>query len=351
MRASPTWLLLAPLLAACTGSPSGGGHVFDSDTGSVCGRVRGSNGILLYEDGGDTVRVPTEAPSTTIRTTGVAGPVGAGNRYVAISGGTVIASEDGGCNWEDVGSLPASGAWSLLAGGDDVYAFDAASSAGAVSSDGGASWTPFDTVQAFVNVPAYAGGRLRGVQARGVVTSDDKGASWSLTEGLPFTPATGAANPAQLDDVVIGGPTGVAVSHTGGTTWEDVSATLIGASDGAVSAVQVAASPADPSVLFALSDDAGGLRTVQRTADGGATWTRLGDSAQVTLGDDARLYPLPDDATTVISNSGVPADAKLNLYRITAGAGIHTVSLGGYLSMPQLVVQGDRWVAAVDAVP
>lgn len=350
MRASPIALLLLPLFA-CTGSPAGSSHVFDSDTGSVCGRVRGSSGILLYENGGDTVRVPTEAPSTTVRTTGVAGPVGAAGAVVAVTGGTVLASADGGCNWDDVGSLPATGVWSLVAGGADVYAFDGLTGAGAVSADGGASWTPFDTVEPFLNPPAFADGRLRGVQARGVVTSDDRGVTWTLTDGLPFTPVTGAANPALLDLVVIGGPTGVAVSHTGGTTWEDVSATLVGVADGVVSAVQVAPSPADAAVLFALTDDADGLRTVQRSADGGATWDRLGDSAQVTLGDDARLYPLPDDATTVLSNSGVPADAKLNLYRITAGAGIHTVSLGGYLAMPQLSVEGDRWVAAVHAVP
>lgn len=338
-------------LPACTDKASDMGHTFDSDTAGVCGRVRGSSGILLYEEGGDDLHAPTEAPSTTAKTTGVAGPVGDATTMVGVTAGMVMMSTNTGCDWEQTGNLPSTGDWALVAGGDDVYAFDRLTGAGAVSSDLGASWTPFDTVEPFVDPPTFAGGRLRGVQARGVVTSEDKGATWTLNGAAPFVPHGGDVSPSNLDLVTVAGETGIFISHTGGASWDDVSAKLVGHSDGTVIGLRVAASPASDDVLFAITDGADGTRTFQRSIDAGANWDRLGDSTQVSIGDDARLYPAPDDATMVLSSSAILADNKLNLYRITAGEGTHTVGVGGYLAMPQLSIQPERWVAAVHAVP
>lgn len=338
-------------LPACTDKASDIGRTFDSDTAGVCGRVRGSSGILLYESGGDELHVPTEAPSTTAKTTGIAGPVGDATTMVGVTAGMVMVSTNTGCDWEQTGSLPSTGDWALVAGNMDVYAFDRLSGAGAVSADLGASWTPFDTVEPFVDPPTFASGRLRGVQGRGVVSSEDRGATWTLTGAAPFIPNGGNVSPTNLDLVTVAGPTGIFISHTGGASWDDISAKLVGHADGTVIGLRVAASPANDDVLFAIGDGADGTRTFQRSIDAGANWDRLGDSTQVTIGDDARLYPMPDDATMVISASGVPADNKMNLYRITAGEGLHTVGVGGYLAMPQLSLQPERWVAAVHAVP
>lgn len=347
-------LVLAALslpLVACTGKDPDG-HSFDSDTAGICGRVRGATGILMYEDQGDSLHAPTDAPSTTIKTTGVAGPVGGPTGVLAVYGGSVLVSSDTGCNWSDAGSLPSGGDWALVAAGDRVYGFDRLGSDGAWSDDLGESWTPFDTSQPFLDTPTWDGAsRLRGVQARGVVTSEDGGGTWTLAGAPPFQPTGGTASPSNLDLVVIAGDAGVAISHTGGATWEDISTTLVGIEDGPVAGLHAAASPADDNVIFAITDGNDGTRTIQRSVDGGASWDRQGDSTQITIGDDARLYPIPSDSTMVLSSSFVPDENKMNLYRITAGEGIHSVGVGGYTTMQQIAIIDDRWLAAVSAVP
>ncbi len=339
------------LLLACTGKSADLGHTFDSDTGGVCGQVKGATGILLYEDGGDDLHAPTAAPSDTLKTTGVAGPVAGSTGMVASFAGNVLVSSDTGCNWEEAGNLPATSNWALVAAGDRVYAFDRDGSDAARSDDFGGSWTPFDTVEAFIDPPTWeSSGRLRGVQARGVVTSEDGGDSWVLAGAPPFTPTGGTVSPTNLDLVVIAGA-GIAISNTGGSTWTDISTSLIGTGTGTVTGLRVVTSPADDNVIFAITDSTDGIRSIQRSDDSGVGWALLGDSTQITLGDDARLYPLPDDPLTVLSSSFVPDETKINLYRVTAGEGIHSVGVGGYLGMPQLSLMGERWVAAVHAVP
>lgn len=168
-------MFLTLILLACTDKSSDDPRTFDSDTAGVCGRVRGANGILLYEDGGDDLHAPTEPPDD-VHTTGVTGPVGSGSGMIAAYGGNVLVSADTGCNWEEAGNLPAGGDWALVAAGTRVYAFDRASSTGARSDDLGETWTPFDSVEPFLDPPVWDGAsRLRGVQARGVATSDDGG--------------------------------------------------------------------------------------------------------------------------------------------------------------------------------
>lgn len=339
-------------LAGCTGKGDDIGHTFDSDTASVCGRVRGANGILLFEDNGETLRAPTEAPSTTIQTSGVAGPVGGPTNMVAVYGGNVLVSTDTGCNWSEAGSLPARGDWSLVAAGDRVYAFDRLGSSGAWSDDFGDSWTPFDSAEPFLDPPTWDGAsRLRGVQARGVVTSEDGGATWALAGTPPFTPTGGWVSPTNLDVAVIAGEGGVAISHTGGSTFEDISATLVGVESGPVAGLRAVTSPVDDDVVYAITDATDGVRTIQRSVDGGLSWDRQGDSTQITIGDDARLYPLPSDSAMVLTSSYVAAEDKMNLYRITAGEGIHSVGIGGYTKLEQVAITEDRWAAAVSAVP
>lgn len=350
--ALPISMFSLALVSACTGKGDTSGHTFDSDTAGVCGRVRGATGILLYDDLGDTLHAPTDAPSTTTKTTGVAGPVGGPTGMAAVYGGNVLISSDTGCNWTEAGGLPARGDWALVAAGDRVYAFDRASGSGAWSDDLGDSWTPFDTSQPFVDTPTWDGAnRLRGIQTRGVVTSEDGGATWTLAGTPPFSPSGGSVSPTNLDVVVIAGEEGLAISHTGGATFEDISTTLVGIESGPVAGLRAVTSPADDNVIFAITDATDGTRTIQRSVDGGASWDRQGDSTQITIGDDARLYPMPMDSTMVLSSSFVAADNKMNLYRITAGDGIHSVGVGGYTTMQQIAIMDDRWVAAVSAVP
>ncbi len=357
MRSFARPLLVAlplALSAGCTGKSTDLTHSFDSDTAGICGRVRGSHGgVLRYQSGGDDLHAPTEAPSTSTKTTGVAGPVAGATGMIAVYGGQVMSSVDTGCNWSDTGNLPATGDWALVAAGDRVYAFDRASSAGAWSDDVGGSWTPFDTLQPFVDPPTIdvSTGRIRGVEAAGVATSDDSGATWAIAGSLPFTAVAGSVNPANLDQVAIAGEGGVQTSHTGGTTWDDVSSTLYGIESGPVAGVRVGLSPADPNVIYAITDGSDGTRTFQHSGDGGLSWDRMGDSTQVVIGDDARVYPSPDDPAVMLSSSFVSDSSKMNLYVLTFGSGIHNVSVAGYTTMQQIAMMGDVWLASVSAAP
>jgi hypothetical protein len=353
MRVLPLFLVL-PLLPACTGKTYGYDTGELVDTGvPQCGRVRGTEGILLYQDGGDAVRSPLETPDTYTVTTGVAGPLGDDRTYVAIGNGTAILSEDGGCTWESQGRLPSTSHWQLVSAGTRVYAFDELGASGARSDDFGLTWTPFDTGSAFAGLPVVDiadSTRLRGIQARGVVTSSDGGDTWSLGAALPDGAATLAdadLAPSNLDVALIGGPGGAWRTDNAGASWTPVLA------DVAVTAVAV--HPNDPAVFFAIATDADGVTTVSRTGDNGADWARLVDSSQVTLPTDPLLWPIPGDTTSALSafgplhNENTDADG-VNLYVMQSGTGTHTVFVGTWFHLNQVAYGDDRWVMAADAV-
>lgn len=126
---------------------------------------------------------------------------------------------------------------------------------------------------------------------------------------------------------------------------------MIGIEDGPVAGVRGGVSPVDANVVFVITDGADGTRTVQHSSDGGLGWNSLGDSTQITIGDDARVYVSPTDATQMLTSSLVADANKMNLYRITHGEGIHSVGVGGYTTMQQIAMMDDVWLAAVSAVP
>ncbi len=343
MRASV--LPLALVLAGCSGDVE---RIQDTDSGDtglpVCGRVRGTTGVLLYQDGGDTIRSPVDAADTSKVTTGIAGPLDdAGLAWVTVTDGRVYASEDAGCNWDAVGTLPASGDWALLAAGTRVYAFDRLSAEGAWSDDLGAGWTAFSTGEAFVGLPAVDPAdtsRLRGVQARGVVTSFDAGSSWSVGGTLPTTPTAAAVSTSDLDRLAVGSGGGAWTSLNGGASWSQ---------DWTLGAVGSVALHPDDGTLFLVGVGADANLAVWR-ADG----ERLGDVTQVEFPSDLPLYPLPGSPGVVLAGHGpVPngdGDPSLALYRFTVGEGVHTVRIATFAHMNQLAFGPDRWAAAVDGV-
>ena len=104
------------LLTACAGDLITDTVVGDgTDTSApVCGRVRGTNGVLLYQDDGTTVRAPVDPPTEATRGTGVTGPLDAsGLVWAAVVNGRVFTSQDAGCNWTGVGNLPGTADWAL----------------------------------------------------------------------------------------------------------------------------------------------------------------------------------------------------------------------------------------------
>lgn len=344
--------LLLLTLAACDGGdddlPSGSG-----ETGGLplCSRVDGTTGILLYQDGGDTIRTPREAADPADRTTGVAGPLDEGElSYVSVANGRVLASADAGCTWDYVGSLPADGDWALLAGGPRVYAFDRSAARGARSDDGGASWTALTPTDVFAGLPTVDPAnaeRLRGVTATGqVVASGDGGSTWSPLGAIPLdsgTPRSAAVAAGDPDTVLVGTDVGAWLSRTGGASWERVF-------EGDVSSVAV--SPDDAQVLFLVGPHTDGSLAVWRSGNGGGDWARLVDATQIALPAGMPLWPLPGSPTTVLAGTGIVNDdgnVALALYIVEEGVGTHTSSVETWDAMEQLVFGSDRWVAAVNA--
>ena len=344
-------MALLALLAACTDAP------YLLDTGSAdtgvpqCGRIRGTEGILLYQDGGDTVRSPTDTPNGYEVTTGVAGPLGDDRSYLAIVSGQAIFSADAGCNWEERTRLPATGTWRLVSARSRVYAFDSATASGARTDDLGLTWSSFSTGEAFTGLPSADpadSGRLRGVQARGVVTSTDGGDTWSVTAPLPDgatgpTDATVAASDTNI--LLLGSSAGAWRTSDGGGTWDPIGTDAI---------IATAIHPDDASVFFVQSSSSG-TTTLWRTENRGDDWGRLTDSAQLSLAADARLWPVPGNTSQVLSaygpryNENTDSDG-VNLYVVEAGTGTHTLFIGTWFHIHQVTFGADRWVAGVDAV-
>lgn len=351
MRPIPALLLLA----ACSG-----GKPFTLDTGDtadtgvpLCGRIRGTESILMYQEGGGTLRSPLDPPTATDISYGVAGPIGDDRTYVAVGTSRAMVSVDGGCNWESQGAV-ADGRWRLRGAGTRVYAFDTASSAGARSDDLGVTWSPFDAGAAFVGVPVVDPAdpaRIRGVQAGGVVTSTDGGETWTAGAALPE--GLGAALDADLlasdlDQIVVGGAGGAFRTTDGGATWSPI------VTDAAVTALAI--HPDDGAVLFAQTLDDAGVRTISRSADGGAVWARQVDSNQVALGDAPELWPVPGNPLQALAaygpvyNEDTESDG-VNLYVVTASEGTRTFYVGTWFHMHQIAFGAERWIAAVDAAP
>lgn len=348
MRLAPLLLLLP--LVACSGS-SDAIYETGADSGlPVCGRVRGTSGVLLYEDEGTTVRSPAEEPDATSVTTGVAGPLDAdGLMWLAVTDGRVIQSVDAGCNWDTAGYLPA-GDWALRLAGTRAYAFDRASGAGAYSADSGASWTPFDAGAPFFGLPAPTPADpvvLTGVQARGVVASTDSGATWSVKGEIPSS--IGTLQAAAVDGagvVFVAGSEGLAASSDSGLVFTDLRV------DADVTSLAVHPDTSD--VIFYIATDATDMRSIWRLSVGG-TPERLVDETQLAFASDMPLYPLPGDTSAVLAGYGpVPNNEdvdSLALYTMRVGEGAKTVRLTTFFQMHQLAFGPDRWVAAVDSVP
>lgn len=343
-------ILWMTALAACTGDDP----IYDTGTPPgtpQCGRVRGTTGVLLYQGGGDTVASPNDVPDATSRTTSVAGLDDL--TYLAVTDGRVLRSEDAGCNWQAAGALPSDRRWALVAAGSRVYAFDADGGDGARTDDGGLNWTAFSAGEAFAAAPTVDAAdpdRLRGVQARGVVTSSDGGDTWPVSGDLPAelpAPTTAAATPANLDEIIIGGVGGAWRTLNGGRSW--TAAYAVG------DVASVAVYPDDGDVVYLHALDAEGVAAIWRTEDAGGDWQKLVDAGSVEMGGVMPLWPVPGDARTVLSGYGPvdnsEGDPSLALYVVNADTGTHSVRITDYFAIHGMAFGADRWVAAVDSIP
>lgn len=341
--------LLLSLSLACSGGDDG---VVGDDTGDTglpqCGRIRGTEGVLMYQETGAAVRSPLETPNTYEVTSGVAG-MDDGLTWLAVVSGQVMISTDAGCNWDDAGSLP-DGDWRLVSAGDRVYAFDGAAGAVALSEDLGVTWLSKSAGAAFVGaaVDPTLPNRLGVVFAAGLGISVDGGDSWTIAGTAPAGPSSLAAGDvlaSNMDVAVLGGPEGAWRTTDGGATWTQVF------TEGAVTAIVT--HPDDSEVLFAQAT-AEGTPTIYRTSDGGGDWARQVDGSQVVLQDEARLWGVPGNPLQALSTSGPVHNENtdsdgVNLYIVTAGEGTRTTYVGGWSHISQVAFGSDRWIAAVDA--
>ncbi len=343
-------VLAAPLALGC---PDTGAVIGDPETGDVgCDKIHGATGIVMLSDEGNDWHHPTVAPSDTLATTSVAGPLTDGT-YLAVEAGRVYSSTNAGCDWDTTGgSIPNTGDWQLLVSGADAYAFDRTSAAVAHSTDG-LSWASGDSSEPFLGVPvadATIPGRLRGVQARGLVTSEDFGATWTPGGSPPPAPPNGAAMyPADLETAVISHSGGVAITRNGGTSWEEIGAELI--EDGFVPR-NLAFATSDPNTIWAAGAE-GEFVMIYRTLDGGTSWNDVATSKSIDIEETARLWPVPGKPNEVLSAWATSEDNYgMNIYQIIAGELIRTAYSGAYFHVNDIAITEDGdWLLAVDGIP
>jgi photosystem II stability/assembly factor-like uncharacterized protein len=160
-----------------------------------------------------------------------------------------------------------------------------------VSTDSGSTWEPLKAGPAFAGYyvtalaadPAVAGrlwASLAGELGGGlVVSSDDRGASWTVLLKADKVVPTRALALARGEPrlLAVGGDDGVRLSADGGRTWKRTGEGL----EGLGQVESLAFDPADRRVLYA-----GTWRQAFRTRDGGATWSRIADGMVL----DATVY-------------------------------------------------------------
>lgn len=353
--------VLLPLL----GCPENtGDKVGNLDSGDlVCDRIDGASGIVkyAYDDGGTSeseddawsVNFPNSAPDGLTRTTGVSGPLSDGETWAALFGGRWLLSTDEGCTWDDKGGvLPSTGDWQLDAQGTTVYAWDRASSAGAFSKSDGASWTATDASEPFVAFPVAdpgVAGKLRGVQARGVVTSDDDGTNWDVSAASPAGTLTGAAVwPGGIDTIVAATSEGVFLSRSGGGGWDEIGVALETAG---IVPSGVAIHPSDADTIWVIGTDTNGP-VIEITTDAGLNWSLVVAQRNVDLDVTAALWPDPTEADVLLSHfdSG-DGDGSITMYRFFAG-NIESHKVSSYRGISDIGFLPDgSWLAGVDSVP
>lgn len=234
---------LLALLAACASGPDADTHDTDPAVPTDCTVVEGSGSVAIVWRADVTVLVPAAGPATgDEQAIGLAGPDALGRYYLSEPTGVVKRSDDGGCTWNAVGTLPdgrpegtSDTGWADTGSGPDyvyydlftapassrVYAYAPGSLLGSAD---GVDWEELSAIS--LRAPAKLAidptnpDRLRGYDAAGLVTSEDAGRTWA-TSAVPDSEAwyNIAIDAADIDRV--------ALSHRGlwvatdGVTWAE----------------------------------------------------------------------------------------------------------------------------------
>lgn len=361
----PLFAVFVPTLLPLFGCPEQtGDKVGGVDSNDIeCDRIHGATGIVKYgyddagtldsEDDSWEAHFPESAPDGLTRTTGISGPLSDGVSWAALFGGRLLVSADEGCTWDDQGGvLPSTGDWQLDAQGNTLYAWDRASSAGAFSTSDGASWTATEASEAFIGFPVAdpnVASKLRGVQARGVVTTDDDGTNWAVSGTLPAGSLTGAVVwPGGLDTVVAATSEGVFLSRSGGGGWDEIGTALETAG---IVPSGVAIHPGNADTIWVIGTDDNGP-IIEITTDAGANWSLVVAQRNVDLDLAAALWPDPNEANVLLSHfDSSEGDGSIAMYRFFSG-NIETHKVSTYRTISDIsFLPNGGWIAGVDSVP
>ena len=208
---------------------------------------------------------------------------------------------DSGVNWTTINNgLPVTYPFtSLVAVGNSVLysTFSNSYNFGAIfqSTDAGSTWHAAQAGPAITDIPGLAIDPLRpdvvyaAAGADGVFRSADRGANWSKLGALPpnqfgetggnaVSVAIDSSNPDVLYTTT---PCSLYKSTDGGATWSNKS---IVPTFYCLYASSVSIDPSDPNTLYlAQSDNLDGGSSLQRTTDGGMSWSHLWGSGDFSL--------------------------------------------------------------------
>ncbi|WP_378239539.1 WD40/YVTN/BNR-like repeat-containing protein [Actinomadura harenae] len=304
--------------------------------GPRCETVEGDGSVSFTRDGGQTV-APTTGVMRPVKYVMGLEALAQPNQLLSVDDrGQLARSNDAGCTWSPLASLPSTGIWSIspAAGGaayvwnfrgDRVYrvegqrvfegpAFDAARLGG------------FVTLTADKRKPTH----LRGVTQKGrVLDSRDGGRTFRPIGAAPVQIAgpdhlvyDAKIAPSRPNEIVIGiSEVGALTSHNGGRTWRR---TTIGRAGDRVNGFTVAMSPIDPKIVYlqALNisemdrGGPGGGRHVYRSDDGGKSFRPVADhGGEVTITNGGLLKPSPWDPDVVFFEYGDPV-YRTSLYTL-----------------------------------
>jgi photosystem II stability/assembly factor-like uncharacterized protein len=244
----------------------------DVQTTVLAGAVDGG-GAYLSKSGGAFKKVKLADGSVTAI---VYNPLNSKEIYAGTSDDGVFVSTKGGKKWSHLAGSGTASVTGLAIDPTNPAVLYASTSAGVLkSTDAGDTWVSKNSGLTDTNVLAIAldavqpGTLYVGTKTGGVFRTTNSAGSWAAaTTGITGGIDTIAVNPSAHTTLFAGGDTGLYRTTSSGSAWTNVLATP--------KALSVAYDPSDGTLQTLYASAA--LAGVQKTIDGGTTWTPVNSS-------------------------------------------------------------------------